>query len=401
VIRWSLILPLNPTFDSVTINGMSGTIITTDEVKTSIEELDTALASTTTYWNRVGSVLSPKNSGDSINLDLGSNTGPAVDISATGSGAFTGVYIDSDTDNSASSGFKYTTNNLSGGRGSAVVIDVTTAGVHDIKAFKANFDCQSIATGFRSGNVFELTDRRIGTFSAPTENYNLAYFQRHTRTAVVGTTNTQSGTVITIENADTRVAGTIIDSITVLRIIQDSLSTGIPLSIDQNATISTNFRKTIREENTGVSLWFSNGNNPDGTLSGTTGDVLFKGDDNEPALCNGTTNWSRITSRKIDTLVSVVAGTGISSISDNSDVIVPVESSTAGDTTITANPAIVAGHDGQRLTIIGTDNTKTVTFNDGNGLALDNGQSFTLGENDILELIYYNSLWIEITRKDN
>jgi hypothetical protein len=100
----------------------------------------------------------------------------------------------------------------------------------------------------------------------------------------------------------------------------------------------------------------------------------------------------------VSSLVSVVAGTGISAVTA---INIPVESSTAGDTTVTATPAIVAGTDGQRVRLIGTDDTKTVTFTDGNGLALDNGQSFTLGENDILEFVYYNSLWIETSRKDN
>lgn len=107
---------------------------------------------------------------------------------------------------------------------------------------------------------------------------------------------------------------------------------------------------------------------------------------------------SAVTIESVASLLSVVAATGIATVADR---IIPVESSTAGDSTVTANPAIVAGTNGQRLTIIGTDDTKTVTFDDGNGLALDNGQSITLGENDVLELVFYNSLWIETTRKDN
>jgi hypothetical protein len=102
--------------------------------------------------------------------------------------------------------------------------------------------------------------------------------------------------------------------------------------------------------------------------------------------------------KSVASVFSVVAATGINTITD---MVIPIESSTVGNTTVTANPAIVAGTNGQILTLIGTDDTKTVTFNDGNGLALDNGQPFTLGQNDILEFIFFNSLWIETSRKDN
>jgi hypothetical protein len=104
---------------------------------------------------------------------------------------------------------------------------------------------------------------------------------------------------------------------------------------------------------------------------------------------------------KIDSVASVfnvVAATGITPVND---MIIPIQSSTAGDTNITATPQIVAGTNGQLLTLIGVDDIKTVTLDDGDGLALDNGQSFTLGQNDIIEFVFYNSLWIETTRKDN
>lgn len=72
-----------------------------------------------------------------------------------------------------------------------------------------------------------------------------------------------------------------------------------------------------------------------------------------------------------------------------------------GAVTLTSNPQIAAGINGQCIRLIGTDDTNTVTVVDGNGLALDNGQSFTVGQNDIIEFVFYNSLWIETTRKDN
>lgn len=72
-----------------------------------------------------------------------------------------------------------------------------------------------------------------------------------------------------------------------------------------------------------------------------------------------------------------------------------------GAVTLTSNPQIALGTDNETKRLIGTNDTNTLTVVDGNGLALDNGQSFTLGENDIIEFIFYNSLWLEISRKDN
>lgn len=80
-----------------------------------------------------------------------------------------------------------------------------------------------------------------------------------------------------------------------------------------------------------------------------------------------------------------------------------IKSATAGAITITKNPQISAGYDGQEISIEGLDNTKTVTLTDGNGLATAGGASFTLGDNDIIRFSYNKSknLWIEHTRSNN
>jgi len=99
-------------------------------------------------------------------------------------------------------------------------------------------------------------------------------------------------------------------------------------------------------------------------------------------------------------IIDVVAVTGIPSVDSD---IVYVRSSTAGEITITAIPQIATPTKARRVTFIGMDNTKTVTFVNGNGLATDNGQPFTLGLNDMIVFVYSttNSIWIEEARKDN
>lgn len=90
---------------------------------------------------------------------------------------------------------------------------------------------------------------------------------------------------------------------------------------------------------------------------------------------------------------SVVAATGLTSAMCNSYTVL-VESSTAGNCDISANPQIADGYDGQFIKITGTSDTKTVQFDDGNGLELP--YSITLGIRDHLLLQYFSTwdLWV-------
>lgn len=90
---------------------------------------------------------------------------------------------------------------------------------------------------------------------------------------------------------------------------------------------------------------------------------------------------------------SIVAGTGIVSIINT---IVRVAGS-GGAVDITANPQIEAGADGQILIVQGTNDTNTVTLDDGTGLALCGGVSMVLAKNDNISLMYDlgESEWLE------
>jgi hypothetical protein len=96
----------------------------------------------------------------------------------------------------------------------------------------------------------------------------------------------------------------------------------------------------------------------------------------------------------------ITAGTGITA--DESYVRI---AGNAGAVTITANPQITttaAVQDGQFLILKGTNDTNTVTIVAGNGVTLEGGVDFTMGDNDILQLIYdaVDGAWIEVTRSD-
>lgn len=70
----------------------------------------------------------------------------------------------------------------------------------------------------------------------------------------------------------------------------------------------------------------------------------------------------------------------------------------AGPVTITANPKITAGTNvGQKLTLISTDPTNTVTLTDGNGVNL-NG-TWVGGDNSSIDLLWNGSAWYETARR--
>ena len=91
---------------------------------------------------------------------------------------------------------------------------------------------------------------------------------------------------------------------------------------------------------------------------------------------------------------------GIKINASTQDVLVRIQSATAGSVDLTANPQIDAGFDGQRINLEGNDATKTVKLDDGDGLQLTGGASFTLAVGDTISF-HYNltkELWIENTR---
>jgi len=72
-----------------------------------------------------------------------------------------------------------------------------------------------------------------------------------------------------------------------------------------------------------------------------------------------------------------------------------------GPIDITANPQIgAATYEGQLLEIWGNDDTNTVKFDDGTGLHLG-AASRVLGKDDLLELRFIGSVWVEKQFQDN
>jgi hypothetical protein len=126
------------------------------------------------------------------------------------------------------------------------------------------------------------------------DNYNFANFTRKLTTNHASSNFTEAGSVGYFENSLTQTLGTITCTTPVIKLVQSSLSTGHPISITQNAVVSTNYRKVWTETNTGITIWMGNGTTANGTLSGTAGDILYNGGSNKPEYCTGTTNWTAL-----------------------------------------------------------------------------------------------------------
>jgi hypothetical protein len=98
----------------------------------------------------------------------------------------------------------------------------------------------------------------------------------------------------------------------------------------------------------------------------------------------------------------ISASTGVLIPSPVTNLTIRLEGS-GGAVDISANPQIVHGFDGQRITLEGTSATNTVKLDDGDGLKLAGGASFTIGEYDVISF-HFNvnkSLWIENSRSNN
>lgn len=92
--------------------------------------------------------------------------------------------------------------------------------------------------------------------------------------------------------------------------------------------------------------------------------------------------------------VGITAGGGVSMTAVAQDEVIYVEGS-GGAVDITVNPQIAAGaFDGQCLWLIGTSDTNTLLFEDGNGIEMDG--TILLSANTVLALIWNNSssLWL-------
>ena len=147
----------------------------------------------------------------------------------------------------------------------------------------------------RSEPFFEIEVIRTtnsGAGSTIMDNYDIMYLKRESEANGGNHINAQ-GSVLKLENSNVPGATTLTDGVNLLEIVQDSLSTGVPIFITQNAVVSTNFIKVINESTTGTTIWISDGStSPNTALSAAAGDICLNGDSGNIYRCTGTTNWT-------------------------------------------------------------------------------------------------------------
>jgi len=75
----------------------------------------------------------------------------------------------------------------------------------------------------------------------------------------------------------------------------------------------------------------------------------------------------------------------------------------SGAINITADPQITAGSQGNIITLQGTSDSNSVLLENGTGVELSGGVSYTIGNNDVITLVYDSTKakWVETSRQKN
>jgi hypothetical protein len=155
--------------------------------------------------------------------------------------------------------------------------------------------------------------------------------------------------------------------------------------------------------NGGSAIFNQNNNNVDFKVDGDTQDnvIFVKGSSDSVGILtsnpganlsvNGDVAFIPSSVQTINNTVSLTPTKTIMRIKSN-----------GGAKTMTANPQIAAGTDGQILILKGDSDTDTLMFDHGSGLRMTDGVGFTLGKGDILQFIYdaTDNEWIEMVRSN-
>lgn len=179
----------------------------------------------------------------------------------------------------------------------------------------------------------------------------------------------------------------------------DAIVTGTLTVSDTTGSTSKDTGAVIIEGGVGIEENVYAGGNIDVTGTATIDGNTTIGDAGTDTLTvNAEATFNGDVIYKQGSVQDVAAVTGITSAMLASPYI-QVRGS-GGPIDITANPQIAAGSTGQIITIQGSHATQTLKLDDGNGLKLSMGISFTLNDGDLIQLLYDGSDWREMFRQD-
>lgn len=147
----------------------------------------------------------------------------------------------------------------------------------------------------RTTDMCSIDNARIHQWASTiTDNFNQLYIKRTNRTNNASSTFNAQWSVLKLENVATQTSWTLTDTVDVIQVTQWASSTWNPISITQWAVVSTNFRRIMKETNTWITLWISNGTTANWNLSWTAWDICLNAGSNKPEYCTWTTNWTAL-----------------------------------------------------------------------------------------------------------
>lgn len=170
----------------------------------------------------------------------------------------------------------------------------------------------------------------------------------------------------------------------------------VSLTADVSGTLGVGNGGTGVANPTSGSVYIGAGSSPMTAVApGTSGNVLTSNGSTWQSTAPASTS-PNVTGTQASP-ISVVAATGVVFSGTNYHNTSYIQGS-GGAVTVSASPQIAAATTvGQRLRLIGTSATNTVTLADGTGLSL-NGP-ITMSNNSAIELDWNGSVWTEISRR--
>ena len=133
--------------------------------------------------------------------------------------------------------------------------------------------------------------------------------------------------------------------------------------------------------------------------------LIDKSPENYPLMDKWLDNLHKLTryGERVPNALEVKSDVGIKIRTDYKNVTRRVISSTTTNVNIGVNPQISSGIDNQVITLEGSDDTRTVTLQNGSGLVLKGGTNFILKKHDVINLHFNKkeNVWVERFRSQN
>lgn len=132
----------------------------------------------------------------------------------------------------------------------------------------------------KTGSLFSMASSRTrsGTSGTTADDYDVASFTRTSIVSGIGTTLTAAGSVLRLENIATQSSGTLTDTVNVLEIVQDTVSTGAAIRVTNLGTGNDLHLVNTNAGTDGVTVLFHH-DSASPAAADTVGSLNFSGED--------------------------------------------------------------------------------------------------------------------------